>query len=299
MAHNHDHHTHSPESFNLAFALAVGLNLGFTVIEAVYAIMANSMSLLADAGHNLGDVLGLVLAWGANWLLTKPSSERYSYGFKRTSILAAIANALFLVAACAIITYESIAKLLNPQPVHEMTVIIVAAIGIVINLGTALLSIRGSKDDLNIKGAFLHLASDALVSVGVVIAGVIIIASGWLWVDPLAGLLIVVTILLGSWGLLRDSVNLILDAVPHDVDHKAVKTYLAQLPGVTAVHDLHIWGLSTKETALTAHLVIPDAQTDDNFLQTICHDLKRNFKINHPTIQIENGGDCHTQTCTD
>jgi len=299
--HSHDHshgHSHAPQSFNLAFALAAGLNLAFTGVEAVYAILAHSMSLLADAGHNLGDVMGLLLAWGASYLLTKPATERYSYGYKRTTILAAIINALLLVATCAIITYESIAKLIEPAPVNEWMVIIVALIGIFINGGTALLFMKG-QDDLNIKGAFLHLASDALVSLGVVIAGILILQTGAFWIDPVVGLLIVIIIMAGTWGLLRHSVDLILDAVPHGINRKGVKHYLEQVPGVSRIHDLHIWGLSTNEVALTAHLIVPTGNFSDELYDKINHDLHHDFKISHVTIQVERGdGTCsQANTC--
>lgn len=296
--HNHNHHQ-APESFNLAFALAIGLNFAFTLIEAVYAIAANSMSLLADAGHNLGDVLGLLFAWGASYLVTKGVTRKFSYGYKRTTILAAIANSLILVAASAIIAYESIFKLIHPMPVHELTIIIVALIGIFINGGTALLFMRGRNDDLNIKGAFLHLAYDALLSLGVVITGSVILFTGWLWLDPTVGIFIVVMILLGTWGLLRDSTNLILDAVPHNIDLHAVEHYLENIEGVIAVHDLHIWGLSTKDAALTCHLVIPERHLTEKDFREINHELEHHFKITHSTIQIEKGGseiDCG-QSC--
>jgi len=290
-SHSHDGHSHHPipSSFNTAFAIAVGLNLAFTLIEAFYAVAANSMGLLADAGHNLGDVLGLSLAWGASVLVSRGATEKYSYGFKRTTILAAIINALILVGTSAIIAYESIYKLLNPSEVHEITVIIVAFIGILINGGTALLFMRGSHADLNIKGAFLHLAYDALISFGVVVAGIVIMFTAWDWLDPIAGLGIVVIILLGTWGLLRDSVNLILDAVPHNIDQQSVRRYLCKLPNVFAVHDLHIWGLSTNEIALTAHLVMPNKTLSDEDFQKINTELKEQFAINHVTIQVEQG----------
>jgi cobalt-zinc-cadmium efflux system protein len=290
--HSHDHHGHShthaaPQSFNLAFAIAVTLNLGFTIFESFYAILANSMGLLADAAHNFGDVFGLLLAWGANWLLTIPARKRYSYGYKRTTILAAIANALILVASSAVIAYESFYKFLHITQVNEQLVIIIALIGIFINGGTAFLFVKGSHEDLNIKGAFLHLLSDAVLAFGVVIAGVIIYFTGKMWIDPLVGLLIVATILWGTWGLLRDSIRLILDAIPHYIDHHGVNEYLKQLPGVTAVHDLHIWGLSTKEIALTAHIVMTEGHPADVDYKTINHVLKEKFKISHATIQVE------------
>ncbi len=289
MSHHHHHDHVDPQQFNKAFAWAIFLNLAFTLLEAVYAILANSMSLLADAGHNLGDVLGLLLAWGANWLLMKPSTERYSYGYRRTSIIASIINALLLVATSAIIAYESIIKLIHPEQVEELIVIVVAFIGILINGGTALLFMRGSKGDLNIKGAFLHLAADALISVGVVIAATIIYFTGWVALDPIIGLLIVVVILLGTWGLLRDSVILLLDAVPHSIQSQDVRKFLLNLQGVTDIHDLHIWGLSTKEIALTAHLVMPDDDLKDKDHSDIQHALKDKFNIDHVTIQVEKG----------
>ncbi len=297
-SHGHDHghghsHAHAPESFNLAFALAVGLNLAFTVTEAVYAIFANSMSLLADAGHNLGDVLGLLLAWGASWLLTRATTEKYSYGFKRPTILAAIANALLLLMTSAIIVYGSIEKLVYPHVVNEKIVIVVAAIGIFINGATALMFMSGRKHDLNIKAAFMHLAADALISLGVVIAGIVILYTGWMWLDPVVGLLIVVAILMGTWGLLRDSIDLIMDAVPHWVDQDGVRGYLTTIAGVEKVHDLHIWGMSTQAAALTAHLVMPRSQLEDADYKRIRHDLKEKFRIEHVTLQVEKGSDEH------
>lgn len=296
MAHDHSHsHAHShPEKTNILFALAVGLNLAFTAVEAVYAILANSMSLLADAGHNLGDVLGLLLAWGANWLLTRPSSERYSYGYRRTTVLAAVTNALLLVATSALIAYGAVSKLFNPTPVQEMTVIIVASIGILVNTCSALLFFRGQKEDLNIKGAFLHLLGDALISVGVVVTAVIVLYTGWMWIDPVMSLLIVVAILAGTWGLLRDSLILLLDAVPHAINQAAVKHYFESKPEVTAIHDLHIWGLSTREVALTVHLIAPKATFSDEDYYHIHQDLKTQFGIEHATVQIEQGTyPCH------
>lgn len=290
--HGHSHHGHAhhvPQSFTFAFATAVSLNLIFTIFQVVYAYLANSMGLLADAVHNFGDVFGLVLAWGAMWLLTLPARKRYSYGFKRTTILAALTNALILVATSALITYQSIYKLFHLSEVNGEIVIIVALIGILINGGTALLFIKGSHNDLNIKGAFLHLLGDALISIGVVIAGAAILWTGWMWLDPLIGLLIVGIIMIGTWGLLRDSVRLILDAIPHHVDQHAIKSYLQQLPGVTAVHDLHIWGLSTKEIALTAHLVMPEQPLTDTDYKKINQVMKEQFHIDHATIQVERG----------
>lgn len=293
--HNHSHaHAHPvPESFNFAFAIAVLLNLGFTIFQTIFALLANSMSLLADAVHNFGDVFGLVLAWGASWLLTLPARKRYSYGFKRTTIIAALSNALILVATSAVIIYESIYKLMHIATVNEHIVIVVAIVGIVINAGTALLFFKGSHHDLNIKGAFLHLMSDALISIGVVIAGLLILFTKRMWIDPLVGLFIVSIILFGTWGLLRDSVSLILDAIPRHIDYVGVEDYLKKVPGVTTVHDLHIWGLSTKETALTAHLVMPERTMTDEDYKKINQTLREKFKIHHATIQVENGSEEH------
>jgi cobalt-zinc-cadmium efflux system protein len=297
-SHHHDHHDHAhhghhhhpaPESFNTAFAIAVFVNFTFTVFQIIFALMAGSMSLLADAAHNFGDVFGLALAWGANWLLTLPARKRYSYGFKRTTIIAAIINALILVATSSLITYESIYKLFHITQMNERIVIIVALIGIVVNGSSALLFMRGAHEDLNIKGAFLHLIGDALISIGVVIAAIVILYTGWLWMDPLVGLLIVSIVLWGTWGLLRDSVRLILDAVPHHIDQQQVQSFLEHLPGVTRVHDLHIWGLSTKEIALTVHLVMPEKSLSDADFININNILNEKFRINHATIQVESG----------
>ena len=293
--HNHSHaghghgHSHAPTNFNRAFAIATLLNFAFVVIEAVYAVLANSMSLLADAGHNLADVLGLLMAWGASWLLKREASEKYSYGYKKTTILSALANALLLVATSAIIVYESINKLIYPVEINEMIVIVVAFIGIIINGGTALLFMRGSEEDLNIKGAYLHLAYDALISIGVVIAGALVLWTKWIWLDPIVGIVIVAVILTGTWGLLRHSVELILGAVPHGIDLNGVRTYLSSIRGVEAVHDLHIWGLSTQETALTVHLVLPERVLSDADYAEITHILHHDYKIQHVTIQAEKG----------
>lgn len=293
MAHDHKHHHHShhhaPQSFNFAFAFSILLNLAFTLIQIIYAYSAGSMSLAADAAHNFGDVCGLVLAWGANWMLSRPARKRYSYGFKRTTILAAIANALILVATSAVITYESIYKLFHLSQVNEVTVMIVALIGIFINGGTALLFRRGAHDDLNLKGAFLHLLADALISIGVVVGGALIYLTGKQWIDPIVGLMIVSIIIWSTWGLLRESVALILDAIPHYIDQKGITDFLHALPGVMAVHDMHIWGLSTKEIALTAHLVMPEKTLSDSDYQQINKTLKEKFRIDHVTIQVEQG----------
>lgn len=299
--HNHDHHDHghgygghhhpAPQNFTFAFGLAILLNLTFTIIQAAYAFHANSMSLLADAGHNLGDVLGLAIAAVAIWLVARKASDKYSYGFKRTSILAAMINALILLCAIAIILTESVHKLFAPHIVNEKIVIIVALVGIVVNGGTAMLFMRGH-DDLNVRAAFLHLISDALVSFGVVVTGVLLLWTRWYWLDPVVGILIAITIFVGTWKLLRQSVDMILDAVPHTVDRPSIERFLQSEPNVVAIHDLHIWGLSTNETALTAHLLVADEPPfTDAQLHKIHHELAAHFKIKHATIQIEHQGE--------
>jgi len=288
--HNHDHH-HAPRSFNSAFAIAVTLTLAYSLTEAGYALYADSMSLLADAVHNLGDVLGLILAWIANWLLTFPARKRYSYGFKRTTIIASLANAFILVATSAVIAYESIYKLFHLTTINETIVIVMGCIGILINVGTSFLFMRGAKEDVNIKGAYLHLMADALILVGVVLSAILIYYTGWHWLDPVVGIIIVILILWGTWGLLRDSVILILDAIPHYIDHMGVKEYLQNLPGVTAIHDLHIWGLSTREVALTAHLIMPKTQLSDADYKNINDVLNHQFRISHVTLQVEMGSE--------
>ncbi len=312
--HSHDSHSHSHDhthshghghdairSFNTAFAIAVFVTLAYTFAEIGYALYADSMSLLADAVHNLGDALGLILAWIANWLLSFPPSKRYSYGFKRTTIIAALANAFILVATSAVIAYESIYKLMHLRPVDETIVIVVGLIGIAVNGGTSLLFMRGAKDDINIKGAFLHLLADALILTGVVVSAIIIKFTAWDWIDPVIGLIIVGIVLWGTWGLLRDSVILILDAIPHYIDHTGVRNYLGSLPGVKAVHDLHIWGLSTREVALTVHLIMPNAALTDADYKKVNDVLHEQFKISHATIQVESGSDLdscrRTETC--
>lgn len=307
-SHSHDHshgghgHHHGPVgSFNRAFAIAVTVTLTYTITEIGYALYADSMSLLADAVHNLGDVLGLVLAWIANWLLSFPARKRYSYGFKRTTIMAALANAFILVATSALIAYEAVYKLMHLTSVNEDIVIIIGLIGIVVNGGSAMLFMRGAEGDINIKGAFIHLLADALILVGVVFSTIVIKYTGMLWIDPIVALIIVGIVLWGTWGLLRDSVSLIMDAVPRYVDHVGVKEYLATYPGVEAVHDLHIWGLSTKEVALTAHLVMPTNPLTDADYKKINTVLHEQFKINHVTIQVEAGSEqdpcIRTKTC--
>lgn len=297
-SHSHDHKVYL-DNINLSFIVAVSANLMFTVIEAVYAIITNSVSLLGDAGHNLSDVLGLLLAWGATYLASRKATELYSYGYRRTTILAAIINSVILVFAALYIAYESIDRLLSPAPIAEIVMMVVAGIGIVVNAGTALLFVKGRKNDLNLRGAFLHLAYDALISAGVVLAAIVIYYTGWLWIDPVMGLLIVIVIIGGTWGLLRDSVNLILDAVPQGIDRKAVHDYLQEIGGVSQVHDLHIWAMSTYENCLTAHLVMPENtlwDSEDSY-GAIGASLKEKFNIHHVTLQVEKDLECSNQDC--
>jgi cobalt-zinc-cadmium efflux system protein len=294
--HEHDHaaghgmghgHSHAPKDFGAAFAIGTALNLGFVIIEATYGFWANSMALLADAGHNLSDVFGLLMAWGAAVLAKRTPSPRFTYGLRSSSILAALANAVFLMIAVGAIVWEALNRLGAPEPVASTTVMTVAAIGIVVNGVTAWLFASGSKGDVNIRGAFLHMAADALVSVGVVIAGAVIAVTAWLWVDPVVSLVIAALILYGTWGLLKESAGLALHGVPPGIDVNAVRTHLQGLPGVTNVHDLHIWPMSTTETALTCHLVIPAGHPGDAFLAAATDDLHDEFEIHHATLQIE------------
>lgn len=280
-------HTHSVTSFGRAFLIGTILNVGFVVIEAGYGITSNSMALLADAGHNLSDVLGLLIAWGAAALSTRKPSIHYSYGFRRTSILAALFNAVFLLVAIGAIAFEAIHRLSHPQAIEGGTVMAVAAIGIVVNGVTAWLFARGGKHDINIRGAFLHMASDAAVSAGVVVSGFLVMRTGWLWLDPATSLVIVGVILIGTWGLLRRSLGMSLDRVPEGIAPADVNRALADLPGVTRVHDLHIWSMSTTEVALTCHLVMPDGCPGDAFLHDASAMLHDRFEIEHSTIQVE------------
>jgi cobalt-zinc-cadmium efflux system protein len=289
-AHAHGHgHSHAPDSIGRAFAIGVALNTGFVCVEAIYGFLANSLALLADAGHNLSDVLSLLLAWGGTLLARRGPSGRRTYGFKKSSIMASLVNAVLLLVVSGALAWEAVRRFSDPQPVASGEVIIVAAIGVVVNGATAMLFMAGRKRDINIRGAFLHMAADAGISLGVVLAAAVMMFTHWLWLDPVASLAIVVVIAIGTWGLLRDSVDMALDAVPSGIDPQAVETYLAGLAGVDAVHDLHIWGMSTTDTALTVHLVRPGAGTDDAWLCTITDTLHTRFGIAHATIQIENG----------
>ena len=293
MSHDHPHdhrhggHVHAPANFGRAFAIGIGLNAAFVLVEAGYGFVSNSTALLADAGHNLSDVLGLVVAWIAAGLSKRPPTPRLTYGLRNTSILAALLNAVLLLIAAGAIILEAIQRLLHPEPVASMTVIVVAAVGIVINGITAWLFASGRHGDLNIRGAYLHMAADAAVSAGVVVAGILIMMTGWLWVDPVTSLLIVAVIVWGTWGLLRESTAMSLAAVPSTIDPATVRDYLAGLPGVVSIHDLHIWSMGTTETALTAHLVMPAGSPGDAFLIETWRRLSHDFKIGHTTLQIE------------
>jgi cobalt-zinc-cadmium efflux system protein len=278
-------------NYDRAFAIGTALNLGFVAVEAVFGLLANSLALLADAGHNMSDVLGLVLAWAAAWLARQRPTSRHTYGFGSSSILAALTNAVVLLVVIGAIGWEALSRLAHPQPVASATIIWVAALGIVVNMATAWPFFAGRKGDINIRGAYLHMAADAAVSAGVVVAALAIRATGWLWLDPLASLVVALVIVIGTWGLLRESMRLAMAGVPAGIDQAEVERYLAGLPGVAAVHDLHIWGLSTTETALTAHLVRPGLGPDDQFLIELAHQLSLRFHIGHSTIQVEHEGD--------
>jgi cobalt-zinc-cadmium efflux system protein len=287
MSH-HDHsHSHQQNNFNKAFGVGIALNVIYILVEVFYGLLINSMALLADAGHNFSDVLGLLLAWGASYLAKTASTEKRTYGFRKSTILAAFFNAIILMIAVGAITIEAVRKLIYPEPVQGQTMMIVAGIGFFINAATAFLFLRGREKDLNIKGAFIHMAADAGVSLGVVVAGFIILSTGWLWIDPTISLIIVLVITIGTWGLLKDSFQLSMDAVPKGINLKEVGNYLKSINGVQEVHDLHIWAMSTTENALTAHLVIPNETKDDFFLKKICGELHNKFGIEHSTIQIE------------
>lgn len=285
--HRHNHgHAHTVSEFNGAFIIAIIANGLFVVCQIIFAYLANSTSLLADAIHNLGDVLSLILAWIANGLLKRLPTNRTTYGMKKTSILAALANGVLLVFTCGIIATEAMYKLFSPTEIHAVSVIIVASIGILVNGATAALFLRGA-DDLNIRGAFLHLLYDALISVGVVISAVILYFTNWLWIDPVVGLLIAILIIKGTWSLFTDSFHLIIDAVPRGISWMDVRDSLQAEPGVKEVHDLHIWALSTKENAMSVHLYMPDAPLSDEARQVLVKMLHDKHQIHHATIQVE------------
>ena len=285
QAHSHAHH-HAPANFNRAFAIGIALNLVFVAIEAGYGWRVNSLALLADAGHNLSDVIGLVLAWGAAWASRLQPDARYTYGWKRASILAAFVNALLLLVAMGSLAWEAVLRLQAPQAMQGVTIMVVAGIGIVVNTATALLFMRGRSTDLNIRGAFLHMAADALVSAGVVVAGALALWLNWAWLDPVVSLAIAAVIVVGSWELFKQSVHLLFDGVPESVDLHAVQALLEALPGVARAHDLHVWAMGTSQIAMTAHLVMPDSPADDAFLQEATRQLNERFGIEHVTLQV-------------
>ena len=283
--HGHDH-SHAPANFNTAFAIGIGLNTAFVAIEAFYGWKIDSLALLADAGHNLSDVIGLVLAWVGALAGRLQPDARHTYGWKRASILAAFVNAVLLLVAMGSLGWEAAQRLQSPAPVEGLTVMAVAGIGIVVNTATALLFMRGSAHDLNLRGAFLHMAADALVSAGVVVAGGLALWFGWTWLDPVVSLLIAAVIVVGTWSLFRKSLHLLFDGVPDGVDLHAVQRLLEALPSVTRVHDLHVWAMGTSEIAMTAHLVMPDRPADDAFLQDATTQLHDRFDIEHVTLQV-------------
>lgn len=290
MPHDHHHeHAHAPQSFDVAFAIGTALNIALVLAELTFGYLSNSLALMSDGVHNFSDVLGLLLAWGGSWLATRKPTASRTYGYRRASILAALGNSALLLLATGGLLLEAAQRLSNPHPVAGGTVLWVASAAIAINTATALLFMRGREHDLNIKGAFLHMAADAAVSFGVVVAALLILRTGQFWLDPAASIAVGLVILWSGWGLMRDALNLALDAVPASVDRSAVEKYLARLPGVSEVHDLHIWGMSTTETALTAHLVRPSSGSDDKLLADIARELEHEFGIQHTTIQFETG----------
>lgn len=290
----HHHHHAAPKDMGKAFVIGIALNLAFVVVEWIFGVASNSLALLADATHNLGDVLGLALAGAAMLLGRRAPSERFTYGLRGTSILAALANATLLILVTGGLAWEAIQRFQDPQPVVGKTVIFVALAGVLVNGFTAWLFNSGRKGDLNVRGAYLHMAADAAVSLGVAIAGVVVLLTGWLWLDPLVTLVLAAVIVVGSWGLLRDSFKLALQAVPESIELAEVRAFLVRLPGVSEVHDLHIWGMSTTENAMTAHLVVPAGHPGDAFLHHACQEVERRFSIHHVTLQIEvaDGGAC-------
>ncbi|MEI9996893.1 MAG: cation diffusion facilitator family transporter [Rhizomicrobium sp.] len=295
--HDHGHHHAPPKDFGTMFLLGTLLNVGIVVLQATYGIIAHSTALLADAGHNLSDVLSLLIAWGAAGLARRAATTRYTYGLRGSSIIAALFNAVFLMVVLGGIAWEAIQRLSDPAPVQGGIVMIVAAAGIVINGISAWLFASGSKGDINVRGAFLHMLSDAVVSFGVLVAGGLIVLTGWLWLDPAVTLVVVVVIFWGTWRLLRDSVSMALAGVPSGIDPEKVRAYLGTVPGVTRIHDLHIWPMSTTETALTCHLVMPGRHPGDTFTVAIAKELRHAFGIEHTTLQIEVSTDADCGVC--
>lgn len=284
---HHGHHHHAPQTFGYAFAIGAALNIALVGVEIAWGLIANSTALLADAGHNAGDILGILIAWGASALSRRPPTLRYTYGLRGSSILAALANAVILLVATGAIGTEAIMRLIHPEPVAAVTVMIVAGVGIVVNVATAWLFSAGEQHDLNIRAVFLHMAADAGLSFGVVAAGAVILLLGWTWIDPIVSLVIAGVIVWGTWGLLTQAVRMSLSGAPKHVEPTEVRRYLCELPGVSNVHDLHIWSMSTTETALTCHLLMPGGFPGDAFIVAICKELHERFRIDHPTVQIE------------
>ena len=288
---SHHHHHHATPDYNRAFAVGVALNIIFVVVEVTYGIIADSLALITDAGHNLSDVMGLLLAWGATYLAGKQPSLRRTYGYSRATILASMFSGLLLLAAVVVIGWEAFQRFFEPAQPAGKTIMVVAGLGVIINSVTAWFFVSGKDHDLNIRGAYLHMAADALVSLGVVISGFVIWKFGLNWFDPLSSLLIAVVIFWSTWGLLRDSLNLAIDGVPRGLDPEKVRNWLHEQPGVEGMHDLHIWPISTTETALTVHLLMPCPPADDRFLHGLAQQLQERFKISHATFQVERGDD--------
>ncbi|MBL4687037.1 MAG: cation transporter [Nannocystaceae bacterium] len=298
MGHDHDHghhghghhgHSHAP-SHGRAFAISLVLNIGFVVTEVVYGLMADSMALVADAAHNLGDVLGLALAWGATRLVKIEPCDRRTYGWRKSTVLAAVLNATLILVAVGGVAWEAVGRIAAPVPVDGWTVVAVAAVGVAVNGVSAALFFAGRKHDANIRGAFLHLATDAAVSVGVVLAGALVLTTGWHWVDPATSLIVSVIVVAATWGLLRESVGMLMDAVPGHIDLKKVRDCMCELPGVADVHDLHVWAMSTNETSLTAHVAIEDGYDAATLLLALEAELRTRFEIGHTTVQLEPRG---------
>jgi len=291
MEHSHQHPT--PKNYTLAFGIGTALNVVFVIVEATFGFLSNSLALIADAGHNLGDVLALLLSWGATYLAQRKPTRTKTYGLRRGTILAAFVSSLILLMTMSIVAWEALGRFTEPSEVNSMTIIIVAAIGVLINTITALLFFTSQHDDLNIKAAFIHMAADAGVSLGVVIAGIAIMFTSLLWIDPAISLLIVVVIVISTWSVFRDSFNLAMDGVPKGIDVEKVRNFILQQDGIKEIHDLHIWAMSTTQVALTAHLVRDTTSIDDQFLHRLSKELEERFNIIHPTIQIESGTQAH------
>lgn len=289
-AHPHPHlHDHAPLAYNRAFAIGIALNIGFVLIEAYFGWKAHSLALLADAGHNLSDVLGLILAWGALWMARLRPDDRHTYGWQRASIMAALVNALILLLAMGSMAWEAVNRLSSPLPMQGQTVMLVAAAGVIVNGVTAWLFMAGSRRDLNIRGAGMHMAADALVSLGVVVAGAVYLQTGWLWLDPVLSLAIALLIVIGTWSLFSQSLHLAFDGVPAGIDLAEVRDCLLEFAGVREVHDLHVWAMSASEIAMTVHLVMPDGHPGDTLIFAASNALRERFGIEHATLQIEVG----------